>query len=367
MKKPKQKSNSPDDGLSAIEEPSENKGGGTRHPMPHDALFKALFSSADRALEILRPAMPNSLAGFLDWDVEPELVNASFVDENLRNSQADVLLKVKLANGDSAFAYMLIEHKSYPDSGAIRQIAKYAHKIWDYHVAGGREREKALPHIYPFLFYNGKEPWEGPLSLSEMIVQYEDGPQCRLPGEGVVFRNIPKIPEEELSEGIQTRAAMLALSWRAMENLKSIIEALNDNPPLQKQVLEYILQVYPDEDSARLRALLDDACSSGREDPLYTIAEALKDEGRAEGMALGRNEGMALGRNEGMALGRNEGMALGRAEGEARLLVRLLEKRFGALSKSDRARLRNSGIEQIETWCDRVLSAESIEEVFAKE
>ena len=117
-------------------------------------------------------------------------------------------------------------------------------------------------------------------------------------------------------------------------------------------VIEHILQTCPNGESARPRALLEEACSSGREDMLHAIAEALKDEGRAEGITLGRTEG------------RMEGIEAGRVEGEAKPLVRLLERRFGPLSRARKAKIRNSETGQIETWGDRALFAGTIDEVF---
>ena len=118
-------------------------------------------------------------------------------------------------------------------------------------------------------------------------------------------------------------------------------------------VIEHILilQTCPNGESARLRALLEEACSSGREDMLHAIAEALKDEGRAEGITLGRTEGIEAGR----------------VEGEAKPLVRLLERRFGPLSRARKAKIRNSETGQIETWGDRALFAGTIDEVFEGE
>jgi flagellar biosynthesis/type III secretory pathway protein FliH len=57
-----------------------------------------------------------------------------------------------------------------------------------------------------------------------------------------------------------------------------------------------------------------------------------KAEGRAEGKAEGRAEGKAEGRAEGKAEGRAEGLELGRTEALREMVLRLAQKRFGALS-----------------------------------
>ena len=46
------------------------------------------------------------------------------------------------------------------------------------------------------------------------------------------------------------------------------------------------------------------------------------------------------------------------------MLTRFLPKRFGPLDEATRERLQKAEVEQLEAWSDRVLDAESIEEVF---
>jgi hypothetical protein len=53
-----------------------------------------------------------------------------------------------------------------------------------------------------------------------------------------------------------------------------------------------------------------------------------------------------------------------RAEGEARVLVRLLTRKFGAVPAAVQQRIDTASLEQIETWCDRVLDATTLDEVF---
>jgi predicted transposase YdaD len=64
------------------------------------------------------------------------------------------------------------------------------------------------------------------------------------------------------------------------------------------------------------------------------------------------------------AEGKTEGRAEGLAEGEARVLVRLLTRRFGAVPGAVRQRIDTASLEQLEIWCDRVLDATTLDEVF---
>ena len=64
------------------------------------------------------------------------------------------------------------------------------------------------------------------------------------------------------------------------------------------------------------------------------------------------------------AQGRAEGLAEGRVEGEAKVLVRLLEKRFGEISAKLRERIFASDIATIEAWFDRALEACDLQSIF---
>jgi len=64
---------------------------------------------------------------------------------------------------------------------------------------------------------------------------------------------------------------------------------------------------------------------------------------------------------EGMA----EGIAIGETKGLSSLLMRQLRVKFGALSPATEQRLKSATPLQLEHWGDRVLTAETLEQVFA--
>lgn len=71
-----------------------------------------------------------------------------------------------------------------------------------------------------------------------------------------------------------------------------------------------------------------------------------------------------IGMEKGLKQGIEQGLEAGRAS-EVRILTRQLSHRFGPLSAEARARLEGASIEQLEAWADRVLDAETLEEVLA--
>ncbi len=58
-------------------------------------------------------------------------------------------------------------------------------------------------------------------------------------------------------------------------------------------------------------------------------------------------------------------LAASRLEGEARLLLKQLGLRFGGPSEAIRARVEAARSEQLDLWAERVLTAKTLDEVFA--
>ncbi len=54
----------------------------------------------------------------------------------------------------------------------------------------------------------------------------------------------------------------------------------------------------------------------------------------------------------------------GRVEGERRVLERLLQRRFGALSAKNTERLTEASMEDLETWAENLLDAQTLDDVF---
>lgn len=66
----------------------------------------------------------------------------------------------------------------------------------------------------------------------------------------------------------------------------------------------------------------------------------------------------------GMQVGRQQGIEQGLQKGEAAMLLRLLTRKFGRIDESIRARVLAADAEQLLVWGERVLSAETLAEVF---
>ena len=72
-----------------------------------------------------------------------------------------------------------------------------------------------------------------------------------------------------------------------------------------------------------------------------------------------RKEGEAIGEAKGLMRGRAEG----KAEGKAETLLRLLERRFGAVPEEARARILAAPVADLDAWLDAFVSASSLDDV----
>ncbi len=61
---------------------------------------------------------------------------------------------------------------------------------------------------------------------------------------------------------------------------------------------------------------------------------------------------------------KQQGLQQGLQEGEASLLLRLAERRFGAIPEDLRARITSADADTILRWGENLLSARNLEEIF---
>ena len=69
-------------------------------------------------------------------------------------------------------------------------------------------------------------------------------------------------------------------------------------------------------------------------------------------------------KEQGIEEGRKLGLKEGVKQGELTALERQLTRRFGPLPEAIQLRLRSATTEQLESWLDRILEANNIEDVF---
>lgn len=72
----------------------------------------------------MRERLPKEIADCLSLE-PPELVEGSFVDQELRGHLTDRLFRVRTLHGRVALLYILIDHKSHPDKWISFQLTPF--------------------------------------------------------------------------------------------------------------------------------------------------------------------------------------------------------------------------------------------------
>ena len=77
----------------------------------------------------MQAALPGAIRDSFDWTTLV-LLDGTFVDEDLRESQSDLLYQVEhTETGQPVSMYLLFEHQSSPDSWMPLRILRYCCRI----------------------------------------------------------------------------------------------------------------------------------------------------------------------------------------------------------------------------------------------
>ncbi|MGH8964171.1 MAG: Rpn family recombination-promoting nuclease/putative transposase, partial [Actinomycetes bacterium] len=318
-------------------------------PNAHDGLFRLVFGQPVHAASMLRAVLPAALTARLDLD-RLRTVNGSFVNTELRWRHTDVLHSTYL-DGHPALVYVLIEHQSTPDPLMPWRMLRYLVRIWERYL-GEHPKAVRLPLVIPVVVHEGGRAWPAPVELSELIdvdpvtaaAAAEFVPRFRFLLEDLAGTD-PAELRAELSARPLTPIAMVSLyvlqsaprSADVAEELEQVLDTLHavlrspGGTEALRAMLTYIHGV-SETPSERLRQVMA-RLGPEAEEVYVTTADTLRAEGRAEG--------------------------------RAEMLVQQLTLKFGPLPDGVRVVLREASMDQLVLWTGRVLTATSLDDVFA--
>jgi predicted transposase YdaD len=88
-----------------------------------------------------------------------ERVNASFVSDNLKRSEGDMVWKVRRRDGTPVYVYLLVEFQSRADRFmAVRIMASVAALYLDLIARGELAPGRKLPLVIPLIAYSIRRP-----------------------------------------------------------------------------------------------------------------------------------------------------------------------------------------------------------------
>jgi len=128
----------------------------------HDRGYKKILSNKENALRFVETYINEPWAANISHD-DIELVNKSFVTDEYRLLDSDVIYKMKIGNTDVYF-YFLIELQSSVDYTMPFRLLKYMVALLDdifQNTPDGIRTQKGfrIPAVVPVIFYNGDDNW----------------------------------------------------------------------------------------------------------------------------------------------------------------------------------------------------------------
>jgi predicted transposase YdaD len=341
----------------------------------HDRLVREVFSDPQEMQRLLCSALPAEMAAEIQWSTL-KLVPGTFVDEGLREHQADLLFTVTMGQ-EEVLLYILFEHKSTSERDTVCQLLRYLSRIWEHWQQA--YPGKPLPPVLPYVLHHGPKPWSGPRRLHERIDFAGLSPiaagflRSLMPDLGFVLDDVAAQGEEAVAARSLGVLGLLAILFLANSRGRTVAElesALRRWFGYMSQLLDLrgpdrlvmLFSYFCRTTKAKLErvgAVLGEARDGRIKEALMTTADRLHKEGHIQGWAEGRAEG----RVEGRAEGRVEGRAEGRVEGRAAIVLQLLDKRFGPLTPEQEARVRSASEAELRRWTDAVLDARTLQEV----
>jgi predicted transposase YdaD len=327
-------------------------------PAPHDELFREAFGNPERARELLRVALPESLRRKLDLQAL-RIAPGTFLDRKLRLSQSDLLLETAARGGRALLVYVLFEHTSAPDRRTPFQLLRYMVGIWETWSSRKENRSwRQLPPIIPVVFSQAERRWRYPLEFSALVGQPHGMDLRKLtPSFQPMLLDLAGKEEGELGAHRMVNALLRILKYakagstadlgRALEQIRRLSPSEQDRGLLEA-VLVYLLRA---RQGKSMRSILEAVSDGGLRGQTMTIAESLIRKGRRKG------------RLEGEIKGKLEGKLEGELEGKREVLARLVERKFGLTEPERQAIESHANAEELDAAIDATLSARTKRQV----
>jgi predicted transposase YdaD len=258
---------------------------------PHDLMVRAVLSDLVEATSFLQRHLPQKVSQALNWSTLT-LLEGSFVDEDLRASEADFLYEAELISGEeSVWVYVLLEHQSTPDRWMRFRLLKYCCRIWD---VSFREHpdQRELRAIVPLVFYQGARSWsyssEFADVFAESVREWPGVPRFShelVDQSGMRPEEVQGELKEQLMQLVMLAAYHPALAW--MEQVARLLGSLSSRPPsggidYVRIFVLYILETQEPEAAESFREVLRRHAPEVGGD-LMTYAQELLAEGEQKG------------------------------------------------------------------------------------
>ncbi len=320
----------------------------------HDHSYKLLFSEPEIIVDLLREFVCEAWVDELDFKTL-EKVSGSYVSDDLRAREDDVIWRVKYRQS-WIYVYLLIEFQSTVDRYIAVRIMTYMGLLYQDLIKTGQcLPDRRLPPVFPVVLYNGEKRWDAPACVQDLIV--------RLPGglEGY----LPSLKYLILDEG--------AYEMEALTPLKNLVAAIFrlENAARQEDIIEVLanlIEWLSTPEQTRLRRSFNVWLNRVLQMPgeLSPPVPKLNDLVEIKTMLSQRiPQWIREAEAKAEARGEARGELKGELKGEAKALLKLLKLKFGDIPVDVKQRVFIADKVQLDAWLERVLTADTLDELFS--
>ena len=313
----------------------------------HDSYYKLLFSHPELVHDLLVEFVSVVRSDTLRLDTL-QRVNGSYTSETGDARYEDMVWKVRLADR-WLYVYLLLEFQSRSDDWmALRMHVYVSLLLHDLQRQNQLSPEGKLPPVLPIVLYNGAKPWRAATDLADLLASAPEGLRALQPAQRYLLIAEGEYPPESLDSKTNLVAALFRLEHsRTARDMERVLLSLSEW--LADPKYASLRRDFSQFASWQLRRKVKDPTIPETVD-LLEIRSMLEERGM-EWWEQWKLEGRREGKLEGKLEGKCEGILVG----EARLLHRLLERRFGSLPTWVEARLAKAVEEDLVRWGERVL------------
>jgi len=317
---------------------------------PHDAFFKRVFGRSEHAAAELKAALPPRIVSHLDL-LSLKDDSEALLGPDLTGRTRDLAYTAKFL-GEDALLLVMLEHQSTASREALARFFFYASRALERWTQQEENQGwSELPPVICLVVYQGPGAWAAPTQLASLFrVPESVEPELKpyLPAFQILVDNL----DAESNEELRARDAqpLAKLCWLLLKNART-------SPQLEQDLLSWgdlVGEVAESEED-----MVSVASYTLYASPL--TPEQVRETFRR--IAGPRAEEAVVTAGEQLL---KEGEERGVLKGERRILLRQIRRRFGEPAPEVEARVSRATEVELEAWSERVLGANSVEEVFAE-
>nr|WP_082275152.1 Rpn family recombination-promoting nuclease/putative transposase [Leptospira interrogans] len=229
-----------------------------------------------------------------------ELSESSFISEELKQEQTDLLFQIPLKSGNKTNVYLLFEHKSYLDNSIYIQLLGYLTEIYRNQHRNG----EPISVVIPFVFYHGEKEWKlGSRLLDQFVLTNQEVDILKdfIPNFKIDLFDLKEIELKDKLESI-TFQVTLGVVQKIREGdlefishlpgLFSLLQAIEEESKKVAILRKLLLYIYWARDlkPTELNVVLQRSKLEQYEELAMTTAERLISEGMQRGIEKGKLE-----------------------------------------------------------------------------